>query len=380
MAQPSSGEVIRIALLIVVLGCLIAGSFWTLLPFLGELIWATTIVVATWPLLLRLQRSMGGRRWLATTIMSVVILIVVIAPIFYAVHAVLDAITHGTDVVREFLSDGLGPPPAWVDSIPVAGPRIAHRWSELAAGGPKELQEAVQPYAREAASTVVAATGGLGTTVLHLIITIVLTVILYSTGEIAARGLLAFGYRMGRERGERTIRLAGQAVRSVALGILVTALVQSILAGLALWITGVPRPGLLGALAFALGVAQIGPLPIMVAGVIWLYVKGSVMTAIVLLVLSIPIVALDNVLRPILIRRGVQLPMLLIIAGVVGGLISFGVIGLFVGPVILAAAYTLTKDWIAEGWPDDTSKRAADDASATATETEVHDIARDPGR
>ena len=174
-------------------------------------------------------------------------------------------------------------------------------------------------------------------------------VILYSQGEVAAAGALAFGRRIGAERGEKTIRLAGQAVRSVALGVVGTALVQSLLAGAGLWVTGVPHAGLLTALAFVMCIAQIGPVLVLAPAILWLYWTGSSGLAIVLLIVAVPTLTLDNVLRPMLIRRGVQLPMLLIIAGVIGGLLSFGVLGLFVGPVILASTYTLAKEWVAEG-------------------------------
>ena len=181
--------------------------------------------------------------------------------------------------------------------------------------------------------------------------TLVLVAILYAQGETAARGVLQFGRRLGGETGERTIRLAGQAIRSVALGIVVTALIQSAAAGIGLWLCGILHPGLLAAIAFILGIAQIGPLPVLAPAVAWLYWVGSTRWATVLLIWSLPVLALDNVIRPILIRRGVQLPLLLIVAGVIGGLIGFGVVGLFVGPVMLAATYTLAKDWVARGEP-----------------------------
>jgi len=145
------------------------------------------------------------------------------------------------------------------------------------------------------------------------------------------------------------VRLAGQAVRSVAMGVVLTALVQSVLAGIGLWFCGIPHPALLTAAAFILGIAQIGPVLVLAPAIGWLYWTGSSGWATVLLVWSVPVGALDNVVRPILIRRGVQLPILLIVAGVIGGLISFGVVGLFVGPVVLAATYTLAKDWVARG-------------------------------
>jgi predicted PurR-regulated permease PerM len=157
---------------------------------------------------------------------------------------------------------------------------------------------------------------------------------------------LAFAHRIGREEGERAVRLAGAAVRGVALGVIVTALVQSLLAGLGLWVSGVPRPGLLLAIMFVLGVAQLGPVPVLLPAVIWLYWSGSIGWATALLVWTVLVATLDNVLRPVLIRRGVDLPLLLIIPGVIGGLIGFGVVGLFLGPVFLAVTFTLIESWV----------------------------------
>ena len=170
--------------------------------------------------------------------------------------------------------------------------------------------------------------------------------IFYARGEIAAGGVLALARRLSGDSGERAVRLAGQAIRGVALGVVVTALVQALLAGIGLWFCGIPHPGVLTAIAFILGIAQIGPMPVMAAAVAWLYWTGSPGWAIALAIWSAPLVMLDNVLRPILIRRGVELPMLLVVAGVIGGLIGFGVMGLFIGPVVLAVTYTLTKEWV----------------------------------
>ncbi len=119
-----------------------------------------------------------------------------------------------------------------------------------------------------------------------------------------------------------------------------------------LWFCGIPHPALLTAITFILGIAQIGPVLVLAPAVFWLYWTGSSGWATALLVWSLPVAALDNIMRPILIRRGVQLPILLIVAGVIGGLISFGVVGLFIGPVVLAATYTLAKDWVARGQSD----------------------------
>ena len=339
-------DLTRITLVVLIIGILFAGSLWTLRPFLGAFIWGATIVVATWPLLLWVQRVTGGRRWMATIVMTAVMLAVFVVPFWFAIGELLANAGEGIESVRAFLTHGLGPPPEWVERLPWVGERVAARWHELAAGGPEAVTEAVLPYVRSAATWILSITGGLGLVIVHFILTVIIAAILYSQGELAAKGVLMFARRIGHEHGEQAVRLAGQAVHGVALGVIVTALVQSLFAGLGLWVSGVPRPGLLLAITFVLGVAQIGPLPVLLPAVIWLYWSGSIGWAIALLIWAVLVGALDNILRPVLIRRGVDLPLLLIIAGVIGGLIGFGVLGLFIGPVLLAVSYTLLESWV----------------------------------
>jgi|SRR6187397_970236 predicted PurR-regulated permease PerM len=348
MRTTPSGDITRIVLIVLLICLLLLGSFWTLLPFLGALIWATTIVVATWPAMKQVERMTGGRRGVAVAIMTLLILAALIVPLTFAISTLVDAAWRSPAVMQDFMVRGIGEPPSWLATIPLVGRQAAERWQQIAAGGPGALVEIARPYTRDAAGWAIAATGGVGTLFIQFLLIVVLTVILYSQGEVAAAGALAFGRRIGDERGEKTIRLAGQAVRSVALGVVVTALVQSLLAGAGLWVTGVPHAGLLTAFMFVLCIAQIGPVLVMLPAIAWLYWSGSSGWGTVLLIWALPVFTLDNVLRPVLIRRGVQLPMLLIIAGVIGGLLSFGVLGLFVGPVILASTYTLAKEWVAE--------------------------------
>ncbi len=351
MPSETSNDIPRIVLFVVVIGALVAGSVWTLLPFLNGLIWAMTIAIATWPMLLRVQRLVGGRRWLAVSIMTLLVVLVFIAPLALAISSLVDAARRSQTVIDDFIAHGLGPPPVWIGKVPVVGAQVADKWQAVAGGGPDALAQLVQPYAGAAATWALAVTGGLARPIVLVVLILILVVILYAQGETAASGVLAFAHRLGGETGQRTILLAGQAVRSVALGVVVTALIQAVLAGVGLWFCGIPHPGLLTALAFMLGVAQVGPSLVLVPAIGWLYWSGSTGWATALLIWSLPVATLDNVVRPLFIRRGVQLPLLLIIAGVIGGLISFGLVGLFVGPVILAATYTLAKDWVARGQP-----------------------------
>lgn len=369
-------DVTRIVLLTLFIAVLIVGTFWTLLPFLGALVWATTIAIATWPVLLWLQRHLGNRRAYATAVMTLFVALIFGAPFLLAISTLLDAAAQSPAVLRDFVSDGLSPPPSWVSSIPIVGERIATRWGEIAAAEPEALVQSLRPYAGSIGAWALAATGGLGAILVQMLLIVILLAVLYSGGETAARGMLAFGARLGGEQGSATMILAAKAIRSVALGVIVTAFVQSLLAGLGLWFSSIPHPGLLTAFAFVLGVAQLGPLLVLAPAIGWLFWSGSTVSATILLIWSVPVIAMDNVLRPILIRRGVELPMLLIIAGVIGGLIGFGVLGLFVGPVVLAASYTLMISWVGRPLPAGTSsphqsmseQRVSADAAALDSE------------
>jgi predicted PurR-regulated permease PerM len=278
--------------------------------------------------------------------MTLVMLCIFIVPFWLAIGALFDAAVQGVELVQAYLAGGLKQPPAWLIKIPWVGHRIAEQWQQLAAGGTEGLAKTIRPFVLSAATWILSVTGGLGFIIVHSIMTVIIAAILYSQGDLAAKGVLMFAHRIGRERGESVVRLAGQAIRGVALGVIVTALVQSLLAGIGLWVSGVPHVSFLVALIFVLGVAQLGPLPVLVPAIIWLYWSGSAGWATGLLVWTILVAGVDNILRPILIRRGVDLPLLLIIAGVIGGMIGFGVLGLFIGPVILAVTYTLLESWI----------------------------------
>ena len=352
MAEPTHAanhDLTRTFLFILILSGLIAASLWTLSPFLSALIWATTIVVATWPLLKHVQTWMGGSRALAVVVMTLVISAVFVVPFGMAVAVLLDLAVQGVEIVRTVLDKGLPPLPHWLVSIPWLGDAIASEYQDLASHGPEGVAEVLRPYARSAASWTVTVTGGVGVVAVHFLLTVLLSAILYAQGETAAEGVIAFARRIGGDRAEQTVRLAASAARGVALGVVVTALVQSLITGVALWVSGVPRAGVLLAITFVLCVAQLGPLLVLVPAVAWLFWSGSTVAGVALAIATVVIALIDNVLKPVLIRRGVDLPLLLLVAGVIGGLIGFGVVGLFIGPVLLAVTYTLLVAWVRDG-------------------------------
>jgi predicted PurR-regulated permease PerM len=340
-------DLTRTLLAVTLLAVLMAASFWILRPFLLATVWAMTIVVATWPLMLAVQARLR-RRALAVTLMSLSMLLVLFVPLLLAIETVVANTDTIMRWVRALPTATIPAPPQWLAGFPLLGSAIAERWTAIAAAGASGLASHAAPYVADAAQWVGRALGGIGTFALEVLLTIVIATILYTRGETARDALIRFGRRLAGDRGEGVVLLAGRAIRAVALGVVVTALVQTTLAGIGLALAGVPFAGLLTAVILLLCIAQIGPVLVLIPAIVWLFYNGSAVTATLFLVWSIFVGALDNVLRPILIRKGADLPLLLIFAGVIGGLVAFGIVGLFIGPVVLAIAYTLLNEWIAE--------------------------------
>ena len=341
-------DLTRSTLAVLFIGGLIAASFWVMRPFLPAIIWAVTLVIATWPLMLQVQHYTGNRRAVAVSVMTLGLLLVLIVPLWLAVSTIVVNADQIAELVRTVLSFRVPPPPDWLAGVPLMGARAAEAWAQLTSAGAQDLAPKLIPYAGSMTQWLIAAAGGLGGIFVHFLLTVAIAAVMYAGGERGAAAALRFGHRLGDERGEMAVRLAGQAIRGVALGVVVTAVMQSVLGGIGLAIVGVPFAAVLTALMFMLCLAQVGPAPVLIPAVGWMYYSGEMLWATVLLAFTIVDMTMDSVLRPILIRRGADLPMLLILAGVIGGLIAFGLLGIFVGPTVLAIAYTLLNAWMAE--------------------------------
>jgi predicted PurR-regulated permease PerM len=343
---PVAPDVTHTTLAVICIGALIAASFWILRPFLMPILWASLIVIATWPAMVTLQSWLGGRRKLAVTIMTFAILLVVLAPLTLAVLTILDH-AEGIAARIQALATAAPPaPPGWLERIPFAGGEIAAKWRESAALDPAQRLALVTPYTGRVLEWFAGQAGSVGMTMLQFVLTTIIAAIMYANAETARAGILGFARRLAGAQGEAVTILAGKAARSVALGVVVTAVVQAALGGVGLFIAGVPGASLLTAVMFMLCLAQVGAGPVLIPALIWLYWKGKVTWAIVLLVFTVVALTIDNVLRPVLIKKGADLPLILIFAGVIGGLVAFGVVGLFIGPVVLAITSTLLRAWV----------------------------------
>jgi predicted PurR-regulated permease PerM len=339
---------------------LIASSFWVMRPFLMPLMWASVIVVATWPAFVKLEKRLGGKRGLAVATMAVTILLIIVVPITFAIVTILGSVDNISAQVKSLSTLSLSAPPEWISSIPVAGGRIAGRWRELAALSPEERTAVVAPYVRTALEWFMTQAGSIAMTMVQIFLTMIIAMILYANGTVVREGILNFARRLAGRQGEEAAILAGKAVRGVVLGVVVTALIQAAIGGIGLFVTGVPAAGLLTAVIVFLCLAQVGPFLVMVPAVIWLYWSGQPGRGTILLVIMLIAGTIDNVVRPFLIRKGADLPLLLIFSGVIGGLLAFGIIGLFIGPVMLAVTYTLLKDWVAGDIPEEAERSEAE--------------------
>lgn len=328
------------------IGGLIIATVWILYPFLGATIWATMVVVATWPLLLRAQARLWNRRSLAVLAMVLVLLLLFVLPLTLAISTIAANAQEVVERLRALISKGPPRLPDWIAHLPLIGPRVTVAWNDLVASGLTGLQERFAPYAKPVTAWLFAQAGVVGALTLQFLLTVVIAGVMYAYGERGAAQALRFGRRLGGRRGEEAVALAAQAVRAVALGVGVTATVQAVVAGIGLAIAAVPFAGLLTAVMFVLCIIQVGPMLVLVPAVVWVFWSGAQGWGVFLLVWTLIVGTMDNFLRPILIRRGADLPLLLIFAGVIGGLLAFGLIGIFVGPVMLAVSYTLLDAWL----------------------------------
>jgi predicted PurR-regulated permease PerM len=346
--KTSYPDIVRTTLAVLFIAILASASFWILRPFLTALVWATMIVVSTWPIMLGVQKRLRGKRAPAVMVMTVLLLLVFIIPFSLAVTSIIDRSDEIVARAKSLATVPLPQPPPWVEQLPLAGPKISARWQQLAAVDPAQLSERLAPHAKKIVSWLVAQAGSIGMMMVHLLLTVILSAVLYASGENAASGVCCFARRLGGKYGEDAAILAAKAVRGVALGVVVTALVQSLLGGLGLIVAGVPAVAILTALMFILCIAQVGPGLVLIPVIVWLFWQDQTMWGTMMIVWTIFVGTIDNFIRPFLIKKGADLPLLLIFAGVIGGLISFGVIGLFIGPVLLAVTYTLLEAWVSQ--------------------------------
>ena len=273
---PLVRDITRMTLAVLCILLLIAASLLVLRPFLTALIWATMIVITTWPFMRRIEGWRWGNRGLATLVMTGFLLLVLFIPLALAVTSLAARADDIVALARALGTLTVPAPPDWVGRILLIGPKLAAKWLELAALGPRVVADRLAPYARTLVSWGLAEIGGLGLMLLQFLLTVLTSAVLYVKGEAAAAGIIRFARRLAGQQGEDAVLLAAKAVRGVAAGVVVTALIQAVGGGLGLALSGVPAAAVLTAVMFVLCVAQLGPWLVLIPAVVWLFWRDQV--------------------------------------------------------------------------------------------------------
>jgi len=331
---------IRIGLLLIIT----VGCFKIVEPFIPAIIWGIIIAIAAYPLYSRLRTALGERHKLAATVFSFIFLIILIVPIVMLTDTLIDGLKMLAEKIRDE-SLSIPPPPDNLHNLMIIGEPLARFWL-LASENIHNALHQLTPVLKVIGSWLLSAATGGGLAILHFVIAIIIAGILLANSSGSNRTARAITHRLADEKGADFADLAEATIRSVANGILGVALIQSLLAGLGFMVAGVPAAGLWALLCLILSIAQIGIAPILIPIIIYLFYTADTFTAVAFLIWSIPLTLIDNILKPILLGRGVKTPMAVIFIGAIGGLLSSGVIGLFIGAVILALGYDLFFLWL----------------------------------
>jgi predicted PurR-regulated permease PerM len=345
------------AVVLVLFAGLLLGVLAVLRPFATAILFGTILAIAAWPLRDLLLRR-GLRRGPAATLLLLLALAVVVLPVLAVAPGLAEHLALGAARLQAYLAGAPQAPPG-LAGLPVVGERLARVWDQatLAEGG---MRAVLEPYSAALRQAFVAAAGALAESVLQIILSLVVAAMFWVGGDALAATLRDVLRRLGGEAAVAALGVAAGAVRGVAYGVVGTAAIQAVVMAIGLAVAGVPGAALLGFVTLLLALSQIGaPLIVAVWGgaAVWLFGQDQQGWGIFLIAWGVIVTLMDNVIKPWLIGFGVAMPMSLTILGVFGGFVSFGFLGLFIGPTLIAVAFTLLDAW--RGAPPATPSGAA---------------------
>ncbi|MBW2508700.1 MAG: AI-2E family transporter [Deltaproteobacteria bacterium] len=319
-------------------------------PFLQPIVWGIILAIATQPIYAALCRAMGGRRSLAAAILVVGALLILIVPSVLLTANVAESTTKLAKNVEAGTLE-VPPPPAGVADWPVVGGRVHAFWTAASRNLDTAL-DPLHPQLKAVGGWVLGTATSAGLGLLVFALSIVLAGVLLASGEPAADAAREVAERLVPDRGAELVALARDTVQSVTRGILGTAFIQAFLAGIGMLAAGVPAFGLWALLVLFLAVVQLPPLLVLAPIIVWVFASSSTGVAITFAIWATAVGLSDNVLKPLLLGRGADVPMFVIFIGAIGGFIRAGIIGLFVGAVVLAVGHNLFKWWLKEAQED----------------------------
>ena len=345
--MPLSPSRIDQTLSFTVLAAVIVGCFFVLKPFMTALVWAAILCTTTWPLYLRLAARFRHRDGLAAFVMVLLLSLVMLAPFVVVGATIADNAAVMARWGRDLLASGPPDPPAWVAGLPLIGSTVAAYWTSMA-HDTAQLLAVLRDYVEPLRKTAVASGALVLGAILQMTLAIFIAWFMFRDGHAIVRHTRGAALRIAGDRGMQLALVAVAAVRGVVLGLLGTALVQGVVAGIGFWVAGLEAAPLLGFLTFVVSPVPIGPPLVWVPAGLWLIQTGHMGWGVFVLAWGMFAVStIDNVIKPLIISRGVDLPFVLVLLGVLGGVIAFGFIGVFLGPVLLAVGYALLMEWAA---------------------------------
>ena len=330
---------------LVVIAAIIFACFWIAGPLLGVMVWGALIAIGLAPLHRKFAHAVGNRPKLAATLMVLGLLALVVVPLSVLPGSFQQAIDGLSNRTNNWTQLNLPPPPSWVSDLPLVGPKLNERWAAMASNS-QVLLVSIKPYIGPAFQWVAAQGASLGLAVLEIFISIILGGIFLTTEAASTSALHKIAGRLAGASGENLLDVSVRTVRSVAQGVIGTALIQGVLSGIGFAIAGVPFAALLGVLSFGTAMLQIGTWLVWIPTAVWLSYQGETGWAIFTTVLGIVINILDNVIKPLLIGRGAGVPLWIIFIGVIGGILTIGLIGIFIGPLIMSVGYSIVTGWL----------------------------------
>nr|WP_314490938.1 AI-2E family transporter [uncultured Pseudomonas sp.] len=326
---------------------LFGASLWVMAPFWSALFWGAVLAFASWPLMRLLTRALRGRESLAAGILTLGWMLLVAGPLVWLGFNLADHVRDATTFAKDVQLEGLPEAPAWLAGIPLIGERLVSMWDTIDEQG-AALLVTIKPYLGQVGNWLLARSAQIGGGILELTLSIVFVFFFYRDGPRLAAFVHGLLERLIGERADYYQDLVAGTVQRVVNGVIGTAAAQALLALIGFLIAGVPGALVLGLATFLLSLIPMGPPLIWIPATAWLVWKGHYGMAIFLGIWGTLIISgVDNVLKPYLISRGGNLPLVIVLLGVFGGLIAFGFIGLFIGPTLLAIAYSLLVDWSA---------------------------------
>jgi predicted PurR-regulated permease PerM len=337
-------DVIQLAIRLGLLASLIYWTFILIRPFVPILAWSIVLAVAIYPVFNLVSKSLGGRPRLAAAILTVINLALVIGPATWLGLSAVDGV--GELAGKLSAGDLMVPsPPGQIKDWPLVGPQLYEFWDRASNNIRAALRE-VAPHLKPLASIMLTLAGNAGVGTFKFLLAVAFAGFLFPHGPqlvAAGRGFLS---RVVPEQSEHFLDLAGATIRAVSQGVIGVAIIQSLLAGIGFKLAGIPGAGLLAFAVMILAIVQIGAAIIVVPVIIWIWVDKDFTTALLLTVFLCIVGVLDNILKPLVMGRGLTTPTLVIFVGVIGGTLAHGIVGLFIGPIILSLAWELTVAWI----------------------------------